>query len=205
MSASARPSTATEFLDPPGEPMGLVQTWLQGAVASGVRDPAHMALATADAHGRASNRIVSAIAVRGTGLVFATHANSPKARELAETGWSSGVLYWREVARQVIVGGPTHPMSEADADALWAARPVAMHPMSVLSHQSAPLLDEDRLRARAQELGRRGEALPRPITWLGYLLEPASVEFWQSDPDRVYQRLLYKRDGAGWHVQRLQP
>ena len=205
MTAQPRSSTATEFHDPPREPMALVQTWLQDAITSGVRDPAHMALATANVHGQASNRIVSVIAVRDSGLVFATHANSPKGRELAETRWSSGVLYWREVARQLIVGGPTHPMSEEEADTLWAARPVAMHPISVLSHQSAPLLDEDKLRSRAQELGRKGEALPRPASYLGYLLEPAAVEFWQSDPDRVYQRLQYKRDGASWHVQRLQP
>ena len=91
-------------------------------------------------------------------------------------------------------------------DALWNARPVDTHPMSVAAHQSAPLLDEEALRERARELGRDGVALPRPERWVGYLLEPASVEFWQSEPeDRLHRRLRYEREGPGWHTCRLQP
>ena len=130
--------------------------------------------------------------------------NSPQLLEHV-LGPNPGVLYWREVGRQVIVTGPTHPLPDEESDALWAARPVGTHPMSMASHQSAPLLDEYALREQAQQLGRAGLALPRPATWLGYLLEPASVEFWQADPDRLQQRLRYERDGPGWRAGRLQP
>lgn len=206
MSAPTQRPVATEFTAPPAEPMSLLRAWLDSARADGVRDPHHMALATADARGRASNRTMAVIAVRDDGLVFASHADSPKGRQLAETGWASGVLYWREVARQVILGGWVKPLSDSESEQLWAERPIALHPMSVLSKQSAPLNDEAALRARAQELGRAGEPLPRPTTWIGYLLEPASVEFWQSgDPDRLYQRLLFERDGSAWRTSRLQP
>jgi dihydrophenazinedicarboxylate synthase len=194
----------TEFTAPPAEPMGLVRAWFESAREAAVRDPQHMALATADARGRASNRVVAVIEVRDAGLVFASHDGSPKTRDLAETGWASGVLHWREVNRQVIVSGPAYALPAADADALWAARDVGTHPMSVASRQSEPLLDEDELRTRARALA--GTPQPRPARWLGYLLEPASVEFWQSgDPDRLYQRLLYRRDGDGWRTDRLQP
>lgn len=205
MSAPTQRPEATEFSDPPAEPMGLVRAWFDSAVAHPVREPGAMALGSADASGHASNRIVQVLEVRDTGLVFASHAGSRKGRDLAETGWASGVLYWREAARQVVVTGPTKPLPDAESEALWAARPIGTHPMSVLSQQSAPLLDEDDLRARALELGRSGSALPRPAAWLGYLLEPASVEFWQSDPDRLHQRLRYERDGPGWRTDRLQP
>jgi pyridoxamine 5'-phosphate oxidase len=196
---------AIEFATPPAEPMGLVQTWYDGAAAAGVRKPAPLALATADASGRASTRMVSILAIRDTGLVFASHAGSRKSRDLAATGWASGVWYWREIDRQLIVSGPTRPLPDAESDALWTARPVSALPMSVATQQSAPLLDEDVLRARALELGRAGSELARPATWLGYLLEPASVEFWQTSPDHLYPRLRYERADSGWRVDRLQP
>jgi pyridoxamine 5'-phosphate oxidase len=198
-------AAAIEFATPPTEPMGLVKAWFDGAVADGVRKPAPLALATADARGHASNRMVSVLAIRHTGLVFASHAGSRKGRQLAETGWASGVWYWREIDRQVIVSGPTRPLPDAESDAIWAARPVSALPMSVATQQSAPLLDEDALRARAEELSRAATELPRPSTWLGYLLEPASVEFWQTASDHLYPRLRYERADPGWRVDRLQP
>ncbi|MFJ6721743.1 phenazine biosynthesis FMN-dependent oxidase PhzG [Streptomyces sp. NPDC091259] len=206
MSASTQPRAAEEFSAPPAEPMGLLRTWFDSAVANAVREPGALALASADARGHASNRIVQVLAVRDTGLVFASHADSRKGRELAETGWAAGVFYWREAGRQVSLSGPTGPLPDEESEALWAARPVGTHPMSVLSCQSAPLPDEDALREQARELGRGGSALPRPARWLGYLLRPASVEFWEADPeDRLHRRLRYERDGSGWRTERLQP
>ncbi|MEU6408054.1 phenazine biosynthesis FMN-dependent oxidase PhzG [Microbispora sp. NPDC046933] len=205
MSAPTEPLSAEEFSAPPAEPMGLLKTWFDGAVADGVRQPGALALATTDAGGRVTNRIVAVLAVRDDGLVFASHADSRKGRDLAETGRASGVLFWREAGRQVIVTGAARPLPDAESDALWAARPLDTHPMSVASHQSAPLLDEEALRQKARQLGSAGVALPRPDRWLGYLLEPASVEFWQADPERLHRRLRYERDGSAWQAGRLQP
>jgi len=205
MNAPAHSAPATGIFTPPGKPMSLVQEWFDNAIINAVEQPGAMALATANARGRTSNRTVTVLAVRDTGLVFATHAGSRKGRDLAETSWASGVLYWREVGRQVIVTGPTHPLPDPESDVIWSARPVSALPMSVATQQSAPLLDEGALRARGLELSLAGAALPRPPTWLGYLLEPASVEFWQTAPDHLYPRLRYERVGPGWRVDRLQP
>ncbi|WP_405673801.1 phenazine biosynthesis FMN-dependent oxidase PhzG [Streptomyces canus] len=206
MSASTLPRPAEEFTTSPAEPMELLQAWFDSAVANAIREPGALALATVDARGHASNRIVQVLEVRSTGLVFASHSDSRKGRDLAETAWASGVFYWREAGRQLSVSGPTRPLPDEESEALWAARPVNTHPMSVAAHQSAPLLDEDALRKQARELGRDGSALPRPDRWLGYLLEPASVEFWQADPqDRLHLRLRYERDGSSWRTDRLQP
>lgn len=202
---STETTTAGGVFVPPAEPIGLVRDWFDSAVARGAREPGAMALATSDAAGRSSNRIVAVLEIRDGGLAFTSHAGSRKGRDLAATGWASGVLYWRETGRQVIVSGPTRPLPDGESDAFWSARPIHLHPMSVASRQSEPLQDEDALRRRAQELARLGTALPRPATWLGYLLEPASVEFWQTDPDRMYLRLRYERDGSGWRTERLQP
>ncbi|CAL9612979.1 Phenazine biosynthesis protein PhzG [Streptomyces sp. enrichment culture] len=206
MSTSHPSMTADVFAAPPDDPLPLLKSWFDSAVAASVQQPGALALATVDAGRRVSSRIVQVLQVRPAGLVFASHTDSRKGRDLAETPWASGVLYWREVARQVCVSGPARPLPAQESDALWNARPVDTHPMSVAAHQSAPLLDEEALRERARELGRDGVALPRPERWVGYLLEPASVEFWQSEPeDRLHRRLWYEREGPGWHTCRLQP
>lgn len=205
MNPSTVKPVPAEFDAPPADPMSLFRAWFDGAVEQGVREPGALALATADARGRASNRIVQVLQVRTAGLVFTSHAGSRKGRDLAATGWASGVLYWREAGRQTIVTGPVGPLPDAESDALWAARPVSTHPMSVASHQSAPLPDEDALREQALRLTRAGLPLARPAAWLGYLLTPESVEFWQASPDRLHRRLRYERSGHGWTTDRLQP
>ncbi len=196
---------STEFDVPPADPIALFRAWHQAAVAAQVREPGALALATADAAGRCSNRIVQLIRVTADGLLFSSHAGSQKGRDIAATGWASAVLYWRETKQQVILSGPVAPVPEAESDELWASRPVATHPMSVAAEQSAPLLDEDELRERAGALAASGQPLPRPAGWRGYVLTPASVEFWQGSPDRLHRRLRYDRAGTGWTTRRLQP
>ncbi|MFH9177531.1 pyridoxal 5'-phosphate synthase [Streptomyces albogriseolus] len=206
MSAPHPSRVADEFTAPPADPMELLRTWFDSAVAGAVLQPGALALATVGPRGQVSNRIVQVLHMRETGLVFASHSDSRKGRELAGTPYASGLLYWREAGRQVSVSGPTRPLPAEESDALWNARPVSTHPMSVAAHQSAPLLDEEALREQARELGRDGSALPRPDRWTGYLLEPASVEFWQSEPeDRLHRRLRYEREDSGWLTSRLQP
>src|SRR5437016_185157 len=85
-----------EYDGPPEEPFTLLQRWMAAAEARGVREPRALALATSGLRGRASNRIVAVTALDYRGLVFTTHSTSRKGRELAATGWASGVLYWRE-------------------------------------------------------------------------------------------------------------
>lgn len=198
-------ASAPEFDEPPADPIGLLREWFDGAAERGVSEPGVVALATADAGGRASNRMVQTIEITERGLVFTSHTGSQKGRDLAATGWASGVLYWRETSRQVVLTGPVERLSAAESDALWAARPPGTHPMSAVSRQSEPLDDEEALRAEARRLADSGQALPRPEAWAGYQLLPSSVEFWQGSPDRLHRRLRYARVDGGWTSGRLQP
>ncbi len=194
-----------EYDNPPGEPVSLLRGWLAQAQARGVREPYALALATADVRGRASTRIIAITSLTEAGLVFLSHDCSQKGRELAATGWASGVLYWRETGQQVIISGPVRKLASAESDALWHARPVPLHAMSAASRQSEPLPDVAALRARARRLEALGVSLPRPARFCGYLLEPAAVEFWCASPDRLHRRLRYDREPDGWRAARLQP
>ncbi|MGW7089704.1 phenazine biosynthesis FMN-dependent oxidase PhzG [Streptomyces sp. NPDC054871] len=197
-----------EFLAPPARPMELLATWLDESAAQGVREPRALALATADAHGRTSSRTVVVSSVTGAGIVFTTHADSQKGRELAQNPWASGVLYWRETSRQITFAGPVHKLPDAEADALWSARPVFTHAMTTASRQSRPVAGLDHLaelRATALELGEPQRPLPRPPTYAAYRLAPACVEFWANGTDRLHERLRYDRTDIGWEISRLQP
>lgn len=112
-----------EFDTPPADPIALFRDWLETADRLGVREPGAFALATADATGHASNRVVLTIRVTDEGLVFTTHATSPKGRDIAATGWASGVWYWRETRQRIVLTGPAEPLPDAESDALWVARP----------------------------------------------------------------------------------
>jgi len=194
-----------EYDAPPIEPIGLVRRWLAAAVERQVREPLSLALATADALGRASNRTVTVIAVTDEGLVFATHSTSQKGRELAATGWASGLFYWRETAQQLILSGPVRRLPATESDAIWQARPEMLHAMSVASRQSQRLADPTSLRAQACRLATQGAPLARPGRFAGYRMEPSTVEFWCASSDRLHRRLRYDRTGQDWRASRLQP
>lgn len=193
-----------EFDVPPGEPLPLLERWLAAADERGVREPRALALATADAEGRPSNRIVL-LKQASPAIVFAFSANSRKGRELAANPRAAGTLYWRETLQQVVLEGPVERLSAEESDRLFAERPPAGRAATVASSQGEALEDPDGLRREAAELAGNGGALQRPEDWGGYRLDPDLVEFWHGSPDRLHRRLLYvKRDGA-WTHQRLQP
>jgi dihydrophenazinedicarboxylate synthase len=193
-----------EFEAPPGEPLPLLERWLAAADERGVREPRALALATADAQGRPSNRIVL-LKQASPAILFAFGAGSRKGRELAANPRAAGTLYWRETLQQVVFEGPVERLSAEESNRLFAERPPAGRAATVASHQGEALEDSDGLRREAAELARNGGALQRPEDWGGYRLDPDLVEFWHGSPDRLHRRLLYlKRDGA-WTHQRRQP
>ncbi|MEV0171128.1 phenazine biosynthesis FMN-dependent oxidase PhzG [Streptomyces sp. NPDC050803] len=194
-----------EYDNPPPEPMPLVLNWLATAVERGVREPYALALATADGSGRPSTRIVLVTDVSAEGLLFTTHSTSRKGREIAETGWASGLLYWRETGQQLSLSGPAVRLDDAENDRLWHGRDPGLHPMTTASRQSDPLDDPRRLLDEAHRHEGTGTALPRPDRFAGYRLRPHSVEFWSAAETRLHRRLRYEITTTGWRVQRLQP
>lgn len=197
----------SEFDCPPAGPFALFHEWVAQAVEQGVPESTTLvaALATADAAGRASNRVVRALRMDDYGLVFTSHLASQKGREIAQTGWASALLWWPQAKRQVIICGPVEQLPDAVADGMWASRPLAVQAMSASCVQSAPLADEESIRAAARRRAEPGDPLPRPSGWVAYRLVAASVEFWENSRDGLHRRLRYDQAADGWTAIRLQP
>lgn len=193
-----------EFDAPPDEPLPLLERWLRGADSRGVREPRALALATADAAGRPSNRIVL-LKQASPSVVFAFSADSRKGRDLAVNPRAAGTLYWRETLQQVVIEGPVERIGAAECDALFAERPLSGQATAVASRQGEELDDPERLRREADALARADEPLRRPENWSGYRLDPDLIEFWHGSPDRLHRRLLYTKADGRWTHRRLQP
>ncbi|HET8814415.1 MAG TPA: pyridoxal 5'-phosphate synthase [Solirubrobacterales bacterium] len=193
-----------EFDDPPSDPLRLLERWLRLAVERGVREPRALALATADAQGRPSSRIVLLKQV-APALIFSGSYESRKGRELEINPRAAGTLYWRETLQQINVEGPVARLGEAESDAIFGERPEEARAVTIASRQGNPLDDSAALRRTADALRSSGEPLSRPPRWGGFRLDPDLIEFWHGSADRLHRRLLYlKRDGR-WTHQRLQP
>ncbi|MDX6636199.1 MAG: dihydrophenazinedicarboxylate synthase [Solirubrobacterales bacterium] len=193
-----------ELDSPPDDPLPLLERWLAAAEERGVREPRALALATADAEGRPSSRILLLKQV-SPALVFAGSYESRKGRELAANPRAAGTLYWRETLQQVTVEGPVRRLSEEESDEIFGERPADAQATTVASRQGEPLENPAELRRAADELSSQNGPLQRPPRWGGYRLDPDLVEFWHGSPDRLHRRLLYVKSDGAWTHRRLQP
>src|SRR5512143_872492 len=168
------------------DPIARLREALARAAAAGPFDPTAAALATADAAGRPSVRVVLVKRVDERGLAFFTSRESRKGRELAENPRAALCFHWPALGEQVRAEGPVAPLPDADADAYFATRPRESQVGAWASRQSAPLASRETLLAAAAAAEARfaGGAVARPPYWGGYLLLPEGVEFWRGGAGR---------------------
>jgi pyridoxamine 5'-phosphate oxidase len=190
------------------DPIEVFREWFDAARAGGHELPEAMALATVDAEGRPSARTVLLKSADERGFVFFTNYESRKGGELAENPRAALVFHWaQEPRRQVLVTGTVERISEAESDAYYATRPVGSRLAAWASRQSRPISGREELeRAYAEAEQAHGEDPPRPPFWGGYLLVPETIEFWESRPNRLHERLRYTRGSKGeWEAGQLAP
>jgi len=195
--------------DAGADPYALFHRWFEEAVAAGGREPNAMSLATVDANGRPSVRIVLCKEFDARGFVFFTNYSSRKGRELALNPNACLLFFWAALERQVRVSGAVTAVAPAESEAYFAQRPRSARIGAWASPQSEVIADRAVLVARNQEAEERFAQQtdpPRPPHWGGYRLVPQAMEFWQGRPSRLHDRLLYTRqDGAHWQRSRLAP
>jgi pyridoxamine 5'-phosphate oxidase len=190
------------------DPIEVFREWFDAARAGGLELPEAMTLATVDAEGRPSARTVLLKSADERGFVFFTNYESRKGRELAENPGAALVFHWaQEPRRQVLVTGTVERISEAESDAYYTTRPVGSRLAAWASRQSRPISGREELeRAYAEVEQAHGEDPPRPPFWGGYLLVPETIEFWESRPNRLHERLRYTRGSKGeWEAGQLAP
>jgi pyridoxamine 5'-phosphate oxidase len=188
------------------DPVARFNTWLEDARDAGVPLPEAMTLATADASGRPSARMLLLKGADDQGFTFFTGYESRKGRELAENPRAAIVVYWNALGRQVRVEGPVRKLSAEESDAYWATRPPRSRAAAAASRQSEPIAGREEVEIEFERLlAEHGEGVPRPERWGGYVLEPEVIELWEHRDDRLHDRFRFTRAREGWQKERLSP
>lgn len=197
-----------ELADVAADPYTQFTRWFADAQAAQVLEPNAMTLATADADGIPSARIVLLKGFDSNGFSFYTNYESLKGRELAANPNAALCFFWPTLERQVRIVGRVERVSRAESEAYFHSRPLGSQIGAWASQQSEVIGSRDELEARESSLRMKfaGAVVPLPQFWGGYRVMAANVEFWQGRPSRLHDRLRYLRHADGsWKIDRLSP
>lgn len=189
------------------DPFALFDDWYAAAQDGEPNDPNAMSVATVDADGRPSSRMVLLKGHDPRGFVFYTNRASRKADALAAHPIAALLFHWKSLRRQIRIEGTVSPVTDAESDAYFASRSRASQLGAWASDQSRPLDARSTFEARyaAMEARFAGGDVPRPEGWGGYRVAPDHIEFWQDRAHRLHERRLFVRAGDGWTEGLLYP
>jgi len=189
------------------DPINEFKRWFDDAVASGMKLPEAMTLATATPDGTPSARVVLLKSVDTDGFVFYTNYSSAKARDLEANPAAALVFYWSQFDRQVRVQGVVEHVTPEESQAYFRTRPRESQIGAWASPQSEVIENRETLEARVAELEEiyGDREIECPEHWGGYRVKPTRIEFWKGRLGRLHDRIVYERDGASWKISRLAP
>ena len=189
------------------DPLRQFERWYADAVASGMKLPEAMALATATRKGEPSVRMVLYRGMSRGALAFFTNYRSRKALEIAGNPRGALVFHWPELERQVRIEGVIRKTPPRESDDYFRTRPRESRLSAWVSPQSSKIPGRAFLDSRFESMRRRyaGKDIPRPAYWGGFRLVPSQIEFWQERPHRLHDRYCYVKKGKGWKMSVLAP
>ena len=189
------------------DPFALFQTWYDEAVRTEINDPDAIALASVNADGMPSVRMVLLRRWSSAGFLFFTNYESRKADELLATANAAFCMHWKSLRRQVRVVGTVSQATVAESDDYFHSRGRGNQIGAWASAQSRPLASRGALLAEVARVEQQfPDAVQRPPHWGGFRLAPDEIEFWQDGEFRLHDRFRFLRQAAGgWDIQRLNP
>jgi pyridoxamine 5'-phosphate oxidase len=190
------------------DPFKLFDKWFKESVDKKVFEPNGMTLATVDANGKPSARIVLLKDISKGGFVFFTHYTSRKGKELQKNNNAAAVFWWNILARQVRIEGSVEKLTDQESDSYFNSRPRGSRLGALASNQSNTIPDYTYLVEKFNQAAAKYQDsnIPRPENWGGYRLIPERIEFWQGRENRLHDRLLFTKGKSGdWKIERLAP
>ena len=189
------------------DPIFLLKSWLDDAIAAGIPEPNAMSLSTVDPLGQPSSRMVLLRGISDNGLDFFTNYTSRKAIELAENPQVALLFYWPQMHRQVRIEGTATFTTQEDSDAYFHSRPRDHQIGAWASPQSASIPDRKAIEENVNRYQKHfdNKDVPRPSFWGGYKVTVQKLEFWQGRESRLHDRYRFQKTQHGWKSERLAP